>query len=124
MTIYTGDVFIEGELPKQAALVAEVFQRQGFIAPKVEVTAREDPEDGQFMIRVDIEKGAYYKLKRLEISGDRAFSDTRLKLKMITWRVSLLTGSFFGWKPQERHHPPDRILLGKRLPGGCGRRQG
>jgi outer membrane protein insertion porin family len=93
MTIYTGDVFIEGELPKQAALVAEVFQQEGFIAPKVEVAAREDPEDGHFIIRVDIEKGAYYKLGRLEISGNRAFSDTRLKLKMKTWRVSFLPGS-------------------------------
>jgi len=93
MTIYTGDVFIQGELPKQAALVAEVFQQQGFIAPKVEVTVREDPEDGHFIIRVDIEKGAYYRLRRLEISGNRAFSDTRLKLKMKTWRVSFLPGS-------------------------------
>jgi len=93
MTIYTGDVFIQDELPKQAALIAEVFQREGFIAPKVEVTAREDPEDGHFIISVDIEKGAYYKLGRLDISGNRAFSDTRLKLKMKTWRVSLLPGS-------------------------------
>jgi outer membrane protein insertion porin family len=93
MTIYTGDVFIQDELPKQVALIAEVFRREGFISPKVEVTAREDPEDGHFMIHVHIEKGDYYKLGRLEIIGNRAFSDTRLKLKMRTWRASLLPGS-------------------------------
>jgi len=93
MTIYTGDVFIQDELPEEAALITELFRREGFIAPKVEVTAREDPGDGHFIVHVDIEKGVYYELEKLEIRGNRAFSDTRLKVKMRTWRASLLPGS-------------------------------
>jgi outer membrane protein insertion porin family len=93
MTIYTGDAFIQKELPKQETLIAELFRREAFIAPQVAVTGHEDPWDGHFVIHVKIDRGPYLTLKRLEITGNRAFSDTRLKSKMKIWRVSLLPGS-------------------------------
>lgn len=93
MTIYVGDVFIHEELHKQAALIAEVFKGEGFPNPKVEVTAMEDPEDGNFVVHVHIDKGPYLALARLDIRGNRAFSETTLKSRMKTWRASLLPGS-------------------------------
>jgi outer membrane protein insertion porin family len=90
MTIYVGDALVHERLAKQEPLIAEAFQRQGFMAPKVAVTAFEDPKDGHFVIHVKIDKGPYYTLERLEIKGNRAFSDARLKSKMKTWRVSWL----------------------------------
>ncbi len=93
MTVYPGDVFVQGELPKQEALVEGVFRREDFIAPRVTVTARQDPADGHFAIRVKIDKGPYWTLERLEINGNRVFSNTKLKLKMKIWRVSSLPGS-------------------------------
>jgi len=85
MTVYIGDVYVEEKLPQQEALIADLFQKQGFIAPEINVTATSDPEDSHFIIHVEIEKGPYYTLERLEIQGNQVFSDTRLKVKMRTW---------------------------------------
>jgi outer membrane protein insertion porin family len=92
MTVYVGDTYIREELPKQAGLIAELFRREGFAAPKVEVTAQEDPGDGNFVLHVKINKGPHLTLAQLEIMGNQAFSDTTLKSKMKTWRASLLPG--------------------------------
>jgi len=93
MTIYAGKVFIQEELHRQAALIEAFFRREGFSAPKVNVTACEDSKDGFFVVYVKIEKGPYYTLQRLEITGNHAFSIAKLKLKMMIWRVSFLFGS-------------------------------
>jgi outer membrane protein insertion porin family len=93
MTIYTGDSFIRDELSKQAALIAEIYQREGFLAPKIKVTGQEDPSDGHFIIHVKIDKGSYMVLYRLKINGNRVLSESRLKSRMKTWRSSILPGS-------------------------------
>lgn len=92
MTAHTGDAFIQEELPGQAAMIEKMFQGEGFIAPEVKVTARQDPKDGHFILYVKIDRGPYYSVKGLEIRGSRAFSKIRLKLKMKTWHASLLPG--------------------------------
>jgi outer membrane protein insertion porin family len=93
MTMQTGKAFIEEELPQQQASISELFQGEGFFSPAVEITAVEDRKDGNFVIHVNIKKGPYYTLNRLTISGNNAFSDSRLKLKMKTWLVSILPAS-------------------------------
>jgi outer membrane protein insertion porin family len=93
MTVYVGEVYSDEEIHKQAALIAGVFKGEGFANPKVEATATEDPEDGNFIIIIDIDKGSYLALARLDIKGNRAFSDMKLKSRMKTWRASLLPGT-------------------------------
>jgi outer membrane protein insertion porin family len=93
MTVYVGEVYSDEEVRKQAALIAEVFEDEGFVEPKVEVTTTEDPEDGNFIIIVDINRGPYLTLARLDITGNRAFSDTKFKYRMKIWLASLLPGS-------------------------------
>jgi len=93
MTIYTGDVFAREELPKQKALIAEIFKREGFIATEVVITAKQDPKDGYYIIYVKIHKGACHRLEHLDIKGNISFSAARLKLKMKIWLVSLLPAS-------------------------------
>ncbi|HDL07153.1 MAG TPA: hypothetical protein ENG35_00230, partial [Desulfobacteraceae bacterium] len=66
MKIYAGKVFIQEELHRQPALIEAFFRREGFSAPKVNVTACEDSKDGFFVVYVKIEKGPYYTLQRLE----------------------------------------------------------
>ena len=56
MTILVGDIHTQEELSKQGTLIAEVFKREGFIEPKVTVTAEKDSQDGNVVIRVSIEK--------------------------------------------------------------------
>ncbi|MCP4110238.1 MAG: outer membrane protein assembly factor BamA [Desulfobacteraceae bacterium] len=92
MTIYTGDAFVKKDIPKQKKLVTELFKREGYIAPKAEITAHQDPKDGYYVIYVSIDKGPYYSLRHLDIQGNREFSNTRLKLRMKEWASSLLPG--------------------------------
>lgn len=92
MTIYIGDAFSKESLPKQEESIEEIFKREGFIDPQVTVSAEEDPEDGHFVIHVDIDRDGYYSVEKLTIEGNRAFSDQRLKLRMKTWMASLLPG--------------------------------
>jgi outer membrane protein insertion porin family len=93
MTIRSGKTLVAEQLPEQESLIAGLLRKEGFFAPKVQVTATQDPQDGHFIVYVNIEKGPYYTIHRLAISGNQAFSDRRLKSKMKTWRTSCLPGS-------------------------------
>ena len=93
MTLYPGDAFVREELSRQVELISETYKRRGFIAPKIEISGHEDPEDGYFIISIKIDKGPYHKLNQLEITGNRAFSAAKLKSKMKTWRSTLLPAS-------------------------------
>ncbi len=92
MTVYTGDAFVKEELPKQEKLVTELYKREGYIAPKAEITAQQDSENGYYVIYVNIDKGPYYSMRHLDIRGNREFSNARLKLRMKTWSSSLFPG--------------------------------
>ncbi len=92
MTLYTGDALAMSALPEQKKLTEDLFRREGFIRPQATVKAFLDPEDGLYTLLVRIDKGPYYKIERLDIEGNEAFSDKRLKLRMKTWPASLLPG--------------------------------
>ena len=93
ITIYSGDAFVREDLPKQAELITALYQREGFIRPNVTIPALKDENDGNFIINITIEKGAYYSFDDIVIRGNRSFSDTRLKFKMKSWRATLRPGS-------------------------------
>jgi outer membrane protein insertion porin family len=93
MTMYTGDAFIREDLHHQTDLITTLYKRYGFTEPKVEVRPTENAEDGTVLIHVTITKDTYYSLDNLEITGNPAFSDGKLKLKMKSWRASLRPGS-------------------------------
>ncbi len=92
MTIYPGDVFNPDALPEQSGLIRELYHREGFSDPEVLLTAEEDPGDGNYKVYVEIEKGPCFYLDELKILNNKAISDTRLKLQMTTWQLSLVPG--------------------------------
>jgi outer membrane protein insertion porin family len=93
MTIHVGDIHTQEELSEQGTLIAEVFKREGFVEPKITVTAEKDSQDGNVIIRVSIEKGSYLTVGQINIEGNRTFSDAMLKSKMKIWRATLLPGT-------------------------------
>ena len=93
MTIHVGDIHIHEELSKQGTLIAEVFKGEGFVEPKITVTAEKDSQDGNVVIHVSIVKGPYLTVSQINIEGNRAFSDAMLKSKMKIWRATLLPGT-------------------------------
>lgn len=90
MTIYTGDVFVAEKLSAQADLLMQLYKREGYIDPKVDVSAAEDPRDGDYVVTVRVRKGPYFVLRDVAVTGNRTFSDFRLKLRLSTWKTSQL----------------------------------
>ncbi|MBN2687741.1 MAG: outer membrane protein assembly factor BamA [Deltaproteobacteria bacterium] len=92
ISIHGGVSFVRKDIPRQAELIAALYERQGFIGPKVAVTVRENG-GGTVDIHITIETDAYYSLDSLDMEGNRAFSDGRLKFKMKSWRAAAWPGS-------------------------------
>ncbi len=92
MTIATGDIFVPGALSEQEAKIEELFAGEGYIDPKVRLSAEKDPADGHMIVSVHIRKGPFYHVKEVIISGNAAFSDIRLIMRLQTWQSSNLLG--------------------------------
>jgi outer membrane protein insertion porin family len=93
MQLYPGDVYHPKTFSGKKAVIAEVFKNEGYIAPVVNLDAAEDPTDENFVVYVTIDKGNFFHIRRFEITGNRAFSTTRLKLRIKTCK-SWLTPDF------------------------------
>jgi outer membrane protein insertion porin family len=93
MTLYNGDAFLEESLGEQAKRVITLFKKQGFIDPRVTLSAQKDEADGNYVLSVHIDKGDFYRVNRVEIKGNDHFSSPRLKLRINTWKSSVLFGS-------------------------------
>ena len=93
MQLYPGDVYHPKTFSGKKAVIAEVFKNEGYIAPVVNLDAAEDPTDENFVVYVTIDKGDFFHIRRFEITGNQAFSTTRLKLRVKTCK-SWLTPDF------------------------------
>ena len=93
MTIYAGDVYRPEDLPKQVQAIIALYQREGYIDPKVDVSADSDLKTENVTIYVKIEKGRAYKPGALTFKGNRAIGTASLKARMKTWRLGLLLGT-------------------------------
>jgi len=87
MTLYPGDAFDPSEVAKQSELIADLYRQNGYIDPRIAVVQRQDPTDGHYFMDIHIDKGRPYRLRRLTISGNRAFQkdSIRWKLKSVRW---------------------------------------
>jgi outer membrane protein insertion porin family len=92
MTIYTGDAYKPGLLEAQAGYIETLFQNRGYISPDVELTAESDDADGHMIIHVRIHKGPAFKVTSVSLTGNRSFSNIRLRTRLSTWHASLLFG--------------------------------
>jgi len=86
MTIAVGDLFNSVLVAEQSQLIARRYRSEGYIEPEVTLSWHQDRHDGHYRIDVDIEKGAHYVLKDVELRGTRSFSDLELKGMMRSWR--------------------------------------
>ena len=89
MQVYPGNVYQPETFSDKEAAITEVFKNQGYIAPVVDLHAVEDPADGNIVLYVTIDKGKFFHVRYFEISGNRAFSCMRLKLRMKTYKSAL-----------------------------------
>ncbi len=88
MTIAPGDIFRSQTVLDQADLIKQRYQAEGYIDPVVDISWEQTGDHGHYDINIDIEKGRAYTLRHIQLTGNRAFSDTLLKGLMASWRAS------------------------------------
>ncbi len=93
LSISPGDVFREEVLNRQDSLITALYQREGFIAPRVDVISMRYRTGRDRVVRVGVHPGAYYRMETLEIKGNRAISSLQLKRRMKSWWTSFFPGS-------------------------------
>jgi outer membrane protein insertion porin family len=92
MSIYTGDVYVPARLPEQSGFIAGLFEKEGYIAPAITLDAEKDASDGHVIIHVLIKNGPFLKISSVTLTGNRSFSQIRLRTRLSTWHASLLPG--------------------------------
>jgi len=101
MQLRPGDIYdLEKFSDKEAALI-RLFKQEGYIAPVVDLNAAEDSADGNFVVYVHIDKGDFFNIRRFEIKGNRAFSSTRLKLRIKTFKSWMIPDFLRRFKEKE-----------------------
>lgn len=93
MSIHPGDAFSNDMLDIQDSLIVDLYRREGFVCSAVDVTCGEYRRGHGQVLNVSVRRGSYYRMKKLEIRGNRAFSAIQLKWRMKAWRSSLIPGS-------------------------------
>jgi outer membrane protein insertion porin family len=90
VSLRTGDAFSREKLDEQVLRVTNLFKEEGYTDPRVKIAAQKDEADGNYTILMDIEKKDYFKIDRVEFKGNRNISDAVLKLRINTWKASVL----------------------------------
>jgi len=57
------------------------------------LSAQQDETDGNYVLSVHIDKGQFFRVNQVVIKGNDHFSSFRLKLRIKTWKSSVLFGS-------------------------------
>ena len=70
-----------------------LLKKQGFIDPGVSLSARQNEADGNYVLSVHIDKGQFLRVNQVAIKGNDHFFSFRLKLRIKTWKSSVLFGS-------------------------------
>jgi outer membrane protein insertion porin family len=90
MQLRPGDEYNPETFSAKEAAIVQLFKKEGYIAPVVNLDAKEDPADGNVVVDVNIDKGDFFHIRGFEIKGNRAFSKTRLKLRIKTYKSFLI----------------------------------
>jgi outer membrane protein insertion porin family len=101
MQLRTGDAYDPDAFSAKEASMVQLFKNEGYIAPIVDLGAKEDPVDGNVVIFVNIDKDDFFHIRRFEIKGNRAFSKIRLKLRIKTYKSWLIPDFMRRFKRKE-----------------------
>ncbi len=93
LSIYPGDVFRKEEVLRQDSIITALYHREGFVAPQVEISTHAYRGGCDSVVDVRIKAGDYYRLKNIEITGNRVKSAFSIKRNMRSWLTSIMPGS-------------------------------
>ena len=90
MGLRSGDRFIPDKIADNQSAVTRYLRNEGYISPEASFHIEPASDGFNVILQVRLDKGDYFRLTRVEIDGNQAFSDERLKLRCRTWRTSKL----------------------------------
>ena len=90
MTFQVGLAFIKSKIAEQEKAIIKLFKEQGYINPKVIISYKENIQNCDVTVFVNITKGKFYKIKEVLLKGNHSFSNTRLKLRTNSWYLPLM----------------------------------
>ncbi|MBN1307332.1 MAG: BamA/TamA family outer membrane protein [Chitinispirillaceae bacterium] len=93
LSISPGDVFRKEVLVRQDSMITALYRREGFVAPRVDITSRRHRSGRDRVVLVRVHAGEYYRIETIEIKGNRGVSAIAIKLRMKSWWNLLLPGS-------------------------------
>jgi outer membrane protein insertion porin family len=93
LTTQPGAIFTEELLSQQDSVIDALYKREGFICPQIKVTSVVHRTGTGRILSIDIKSGAYYRLKAIQLKGNKGISSPALKRRMRLWRTSLVPGS-------------------------------
>ena len=92
MSIYVGEAFVPSVLKNQEKRIRELYMKEGYPEPEVQVTADLGDVEKGVVVNVRIDKGRFYSIRTCEIKGDKAFFGIRLKLRTHVYKSSFFFG--------------------------------
>ncbi|MCA9782604.1 MAG: BamA/TamA family outer membrane protein [Candidatus Cloacimonetes bacterium] len=101
LSIYPGDVYDSLEVAGQAEGIREFYRRSGRRLNDVRLVTAVDSVDATCTIQIELESDRYVRLGSLEFTGNHAFSGSRLRWKLKTWRHHYLPGEAGRFQEQE-----------------------
>jgi outer membrane protein insertion porin family len=101
MQLRPGDIYDPKKFSDKADVIIRLFKKEGYIAPVVDLKAAEDSADGNFVVYVHIDKGEFFHIRHFEIKGNRVFSNTRLKLRIKTFKSWMIPDFLRRFKEKE-----------------------
>lgn len=93
LSIYPGDVLRKQELSRQDSIITALYRREGFVAPEVEITTEVFRKGCDSVVNVRVKAGDHYRLKNIDINGNRTKSDFSIKRRLRSWLTSIMPGS-------------------------------
>ena len=84
MTLRPGDHFAPEKLAQQIEGITRILNAEGFPSPTVKIHTVENPDSGNIILHVDLQKGSPLILERLSFKGNQHISSIRLRLLMKT----------------------------------------
>jgi len=101
MQLHPGDEYNPEAFSAKEAAIVQLFKKEGYIAPIVNLGATEDPADGNVVVDVNIDKGVFFHIRRFKIKGNQAFSKMRLNLRLKTYKSWLIPDFMRRFKKKE-----------------------
>lgn len=90
-----GDILEDKQLREDIEAIKQLYENRGFTLANIEPNIKTDEKSNKATVEIIITEGSRLKIKRVDIQGNKAFSDSRI-LKLIKTRAaSLFRSGFF-----------------------------